>query len=1536
MTQSTIIDSYTRTYYIDVGHESEVGSFDINTSVIDDYNLITNRSDLSVGYGEDLYFDFFNCGQEICGNSDISFTVDTYFNTSQTKTSSGSMSFYLLNTTDDIIYTNLSNTIHADGNADAVFTPDLVDTNTTYHLNISGTTTRSLSTIDEYFNSSCAVLVISRPTSLSCAPNSSLIDTALQLNITCSYTETQCGSDILSNPSTRLINITGGGSCEGINQILTDNSDGTYTFECIPDSFENITFTAILDKSGYDSATDSGIVQVNEKPAIISPTDNPDPVMPGYTIRFSASISDSDTPEDADTYNFSSCKDATCIALWCSNNSQNAQSCTYTVQQSDLDGSGTTSYYIKSCDNLDYCNTSEEYTFDVDAFTSYDLTFTGNTTSIIPTFNLTLNSGNQANMTCALNCNPETESCTDYCSYEGSLNDEYRNCTINDPTLTMGSNNIYCYAYRTDAPAINTTGATIVSTFDLNFTQQQTFCKSSDYDHDENQTESSCSQQFYIDINDTLWINASFTNTGNISIATEDILTYTGVYMDNSYENELTFADTLWTLGENITTGYYSILMLEEYDSYNCQNDIHTTIKIDLDNDGSFADETRQNTRYYNDTMCYDNINLTVIAVGNTEFINATFNATNYMGVERDIIVECFFNNDPIDSENTGAASKDPSEYCNWTGYGDGTCSADIPNTCAAHYTVYCIANDDTYSNIDTDNITAQDEFPITSLEIASFDMPDWIDRSIDKGYGTTGYINISVVYPNGSSSSDAIVTLNGTCFNQTVCIYNPAIEKYVCTVNPLDNTIVGICTVNATAEKDGGFCDDKDGMPTDTTKIAGVIYTNLSSPNGTVYDPLDTTYITLFIDSDLSTENNLTGVNISANLTDPLGNDYTLNFTENQTDSGKYHANYTFSDSAERGYWNLTYHSTKLYYHTDTGIFENILYLNSYSDISILSVSPTQIDRDSGKYQVVNISLNASDEDSSTLSFDLNLTEISLITDQATTYELNLENCTQYDTISETYRGFCLWNPPDAMTDLELGMIDINITFSDSRVNSSELFTNQFEVNDIEIIYNSSVFDKVYYSYQNITPSAFVNYLSNSSPVPSGMGDIEIKNASDQIIMEHSASISDGFVEHTFNLSCIGAEEQWHFNASMNTSNLHEDNASIPDYRFNVSRLLTEVSCDASSNSSAFIFDCWYTDTINTVNLTDSETVLVANVTGSEPQCNGLQTLVWNSATETFRYHCEYSESFCVFVKLDVNASRSCYLNATTSTEYNSWINAGIDTTLTVSRPEVYSMAPTKLIFTLKPVSNITNPYLTFISTPTESTSVYAEWDDYNWTIIYSADTSYIESGTEDNLSMVIYSHRRTPPGIYTIPVNLTWTDPNCGLGSVTKYANITIKGDPYASISLDLNQSYYNRTDTVKATVNITNIGNCNITTDAGYIVTYIYDAFATSKIQEISCDSTPSVIPYLGYESISCQGQLNSGITAGNKSMVSIYRWNDTPAGKVSATETFVVVDSQFNVEPRITLKKDIVTIGEPVVVIDRFGKTTIQYIYVGSSK
>ncbi|MCK5322431.1 MAG: hypothetical protein KAJ47_04150, partial [Candidatus Aenigmarchaeota archaeon] len=175
---------------------------------------------------------------------------------------------------------------------------------------------------------------------------------------------------------------------------------------------------------------------------------------------------------------------------------------------------------------------------------------------------------------------------------------------------------------------------------------------------------------------------------------------------------------------------------------------------------------------------------------------------------------------------------------------------------------------------------------------------------------------------------------------------------------------------------------------------------------------------------------------------------------------------------------------------------------------------------------------------------------------------------------------------------------------------------------------------------------------------------------------------------------------------------------------------------------------------------------------------------------------------------------------------------------------------------------------------------------------------------------------------------------DPNCGIGSNTKYASLTVMEDPYASMTIDLNKGAYNITETVNATVNITNIGNCILNTSS--LNTYIYDAYSTAWITTLECLNIPEEISYLGTESVDCHVQLNSGITAGNKTLYSVYRWNNTPISSVSAAETFVVLESEYNLEETVTEKKDIVTIGEPVLVVDRFGRTTIQYIYVGSSQ
>ncbi|MCK5322451.1 MAG: hypothetical protein KAJ47_04250, partial [Candidatus Aenigmarchaeota archaeon] len=426
----------------------------------------------------------------------------------------------------------------------------------------------------------------------------------------------------------------------------------------------------------------------------------------------------------------------------------------------------------------------------------------------------------------------------------------------------------------------------------------------------------------------------------------------------------------------------------------------------------------------------------------------------------------------------------------------------------------------------------------------------------------------------------------------------------------------------------------------------------------------------------------------------------------------GKYHANFTLDYSYNRGYWNLTYNSSKQYYHNSTGTFTNIFYFNTYAHSNVSSLTPFQIDRDSGRYQTVNISINASDADSPYLDFTLNLTNITIITDQLSVYEINLADCTRYDTDKEIYNGFCLWNPPNGMSDAELGLIDINLTVSDSRMNSSDIFYDQFEVNDIDVIYNETVFEGIYYSFQNIDPSAFIHFRSNSSDVMSGEGDFEIRNISDDIVSSATATITDGFAATTLNLGCINNEEQWYFNASMNTSNLHEDNASEPDLKFNVSRLLTEVYCSTSANTTAFIFDCWYTDTINMINISDAQTEIIANVSGSEDQCNDVQTFEWNATTQTYRYYCEYSESSCVYVSLDVNASRICYMNATTTTELNAWDGVNMDTDLTLSRPSVYTIMPSQIVYTINPLNNIENVWLSISNSTYSSTSTYPGWE--------------------------------------------------------------------------------------------------------------------------------------------------------------------------------------------------------------------------------
>jgi hypothetical protein len=96
------------------------------------------------------------------------------------------------------------------------------------------------------------------------------------------------------------------------------------------------------------------------------------------------------------------------------------------------------------------------------------------------------------------------------------------------------------------------------------------------------------------------------------------------------------------------------------------------------------------------------------------------FNSTYLTGQSRTVKTDCFLNCDPQDSENSGSCSTGASSHCSQAiGSGISSCTLSSP-TILDDNVVYCVANDDSYSQLDTGTVVTSRAFGNLTLDITA------------------------------------------------------------------------------------------------------------------------------------------------------------------------------------------------------------------------------------------------------------------------------------------------------------------------------------------------------------------------------------------------------------------------------------------------------------------------------------------------------------------------------------------------------------------------------------------------------------------------------------------------------------------------------------------------------------------------------------------------------------------------------------------------------------------------------------------------
>ncbi|MCK5372820.1 MAG: hypothetical protein KAJ20_00605, partial [Candidatus Aenigmarchaeota archaeon] len=151
------------------------------------------------------------------------------------------------------------------------------------------------------------------------------------------------------------------------------------------------------------------------------------------------------------------------------------------------------------------------------------------------------------------------------------------------------------------------------------------------------------------------------------------------------------------------------------------------------------------------------------------------------------------------------------------------------------------------------------------------------------------------------------------------------------------------------------------------------------------------------------------------------------------------------------------------------------------------------------------------------------------------------------------------------------------------------------------------------------------------------------------------------------------------------------------------------------------------------------------------------------------------------------------------------------------------------------------------------------------------------------------------------------------------------------------------YEGDDMILLNGTIINRGNMNITADAD-VRAEIFDRYLNSYNPAIDMNCTTpqntDILPILSNSTVYCTYFINNTIPSGAKKVEIVYVWGMTHSEDKLSDRTISDILS-FGVESTLygiymdTQAKDIATVQVPVIIIDRFGRTSIQYISVGTT-
>ena len=808
-------------------------------------------------------------------------------------------------------------------------------------------------------------------------------------------------------------------------------------------------------------------------------------------------------------------------------------------------------------------------------------------------------------------------------------------------------------------------------------------------------------------------------------------------------------------------------------------------------------------------------------------------------------------------------------------------------------------------------------------------------------------------------STSDANITIYGACIADQNCTWDASSSHFNCTIDPYDDYYYsvfgepGYCTINATALRGNG-CYDDDGIPNSTMEVRGALYNNRQEPNGEIYNPDETVTVNVYLTSDHSPEGNISGAVMTGYLTDSDNTNHILVFSDLDTD-GIYTATYTFQLSDPNGYWNLSVNSSKQFYENRSTSWSDVVYLNQYPNITLLE-SPDPTDRDSGSYQVSNISINVTDPDeSSGIPFVLNITNMSLRDDTGNEYIINItDNCTRTSANLEQWVGFCLWNPPNTMTDEELGPMDVEIRVYDGLIYQTSNYKNNsdlFNIDDINVTYNTTAFGNTYYSNDNVTFILYADYANNvshagnDSNIYSGTSYFELHNESHtsqaSIPLNIMSAIANGEANATFNLSCINEVSTWHVWTESSHLYLHEEADSVlvnSGYNITVSPTLTSLNCWIISNWTHLQFYCNYKNIMDNTNI--SGATVTANMVGGGVNCIGPRTLSWNATEQWYEFICEANG--CVGVTMNTTASKSCHFSQE-QLVYAPVAMADDVNISAISAPGSVKTLTESLFYVTVNASKDVAGITVSVGQAYDSDSAYGLWNTTLWNIGTFEIISNISAGENDTVNISVSSVRTQPPGNYSFPVNVSWNSSLCNVGLINTTVNLTIMNDPWAEFNVTLNSTEYEGDDMILLNGTIINRGNMNITADAD-VRAEIFDRYLNSYNPAIDMNCTTpqntDILPILSNSTVYCTYFINNTIPSGAKKVEIVYVWGMTHSEDKLSDRTISDILS-FGVESTLygiymdTQAKDIATVQVPVIIIDRFGRTSIQYISVGTT-